>query len=84
MKEKSFVIVGGSSGIGWAILQNMSAEGACVLNLSGASRLPEELPGITHNPFDAVSDPFRQIVYLSSWTDWYTVPAVYGCGLLRG
>jgi 3-oxoacyl-[acyl-carrier protein] reductase len=58
MKGKPFVVVGGSSGIGWAILKRMSAEGAHVLNLSRAGRLPEALPGVTHIRFDALSDPF--------------------------
>lgn len=58
MKGKTFVVIGGSSGIGWAILQRLSADGAEVLHFSRAENLPTALPGVRHRPFDAVSDPF--------------------------
>jgi NAD(P)-dependent dehydrogenase (short-subunit alcohol dehydrogenase family) len=49
MKGKSFIVVGGSSGIGWGILQRMSAEGAHALNLSRARQAAGSFAGC--NPY---------------------------------
>ena len=58
MEGKTFVVIGGSSGIGWAILHRLSSGGAEVSHFSRTENLPAELPGVRHRPFDAVSDLF--------------------------
>jgi NAD(P)-dependent dehydrogenase (short-subunit alcohol dehydrogenase family) len=58
MNGKSVAVVGGSSGIGRAILERLGAEGATVLHFSRSEALAEAPSGVHHHRFDAVSDPF--------------------------
>jgi NAD(P)-dependent dehydrogenase (short-subunit alcohol dehydrogenase family) len=58
MKGKTIVLVGGSSGIGRALLHRLSADGAELLHLSRAPSLEGAPAGVRHHRFDAVADPF--------------------------
>ncbi|WP_373500616.1 SDR family NAD(P)-dependent oxidoreductase [Desulfococcus sp.] len=58
MNGKTVVVVGGSAGIGWAVLERLSGEGAQVLHFSRSEGLRSELAGVRHRTFDAVRDPF--------------------------
>ncbi|WP_319547942.1 SDR family oxidoreductase [Desulfogranum marinum] len=58
MKKKSYVVVGGSSGIGWSLLQQLSAAGAQVYHYSRSASLPADIAGVKHHPYDVCSDLF--------------------------
>jgi NAD(P)-dependent dehydrogenase (short-subunit alcohol dehydrogenase family) len=58
MKGKTIVLVGGSSGIGRAVLKQLTGEGAEVLHFSRSKALPQVPAGVSHTVFDAVSDEF--------------------------
>lgn len=55
---KHFVIIGGSSGIGLAISRNLAEKGHQVIVGSRTAGALEEVPAVTHVPFDATADPF--------------------------
>ena len=46
MNKKSYAVVGGSSGIGWSLLQQLSAAGAQVYHYSRAASLPTDIVGV--------------------------------------
>ncbi|MEL7498778.1 MAG: SDR family oxidoreductase [Planctomycetota bacterium] len=54
--SKQFVIVGGSKGIGFAIVQRLLSEGNQVTVLSRTAEALESLDGVTHIPWDASSE----------------------------
>jgi len=58
MKGKTIVVVGGSSGIGRALVERISGEGAGVLHYSRSREVPKLPAGVSHHRFDAVADPF--------------------------
>lgn len=58
MSKKAYVVIGGSSGIGWALLQRLSESGAEILHLSRSASLSKELPGVHHVRFDALNGVF--------------------------
>lgn len=84
MSKKTIVVIGGTSGIGSAILERLSDEGAGVLHLSRSETLPAELPGVRHLHFDAVSGEFPRKRCPNDWTASYIVPAASGCDLFPG
>ena len=58
MEPNTIVVVGGSSGIGKAILKRLSQNGTDVISFSRTANLPEAPPGVAHHAFDAVAEPF--------------------------
>lgn len=56
MSQKSFVIVGGSKGIGLDITKRLSGRGHQVLVLSRTGESLTAIPGVTHHPFDVTTD----------------------------
>jgi 3-oxoacyl-[acyl-carrier protein] reductase len=58
MKDKTIVVVGGSTGIGGSLLALLSEAGADVRHFSRSAKLPRELAGVRHASVDAVTDPF--------------------------
>lgn len=56
MSEETYVIVGGSNGIGLGIVQRLSREGKKVLVLSRTSEHLSELDGVTHQTIDVSTD----------------------------
>ena len=56
MTAKEFVIVGGSRGMGSALVKKLAAEGHRVLVLSRTAGAIAELENVTHVPFDATKD----------------------------
>ena len=56
MSAKEFVIVGGSKGMGSAIVKKLAAEGHRVLVLSRTAGAIAGLENVTHIPFDATKD----------------------------
>ena len=57
-EEKKFIVVGGSSGIGFALCRKLVSEGHQVTAYSRSRGALEALPEIRHIPFDATQDPF--------------------------
>lgn len=55
---KNFVVVGGSSGIGFELTRRLSDEGHQVSVFSRSSGQMTELPGVRHIAFDATQDEF--------------------------
>ena len=58
MKGKRVVVVGGSSGIGSAVLGRLCSEGADIYHFSRAAHLDGAPPGVAHHAFDAAEGPF--------------------------
>lgn len=58
MKEKSFVVVGGSTGIGWSLLKQLSVVGAQVYHYSRSVSLPADMVGVRHHTYNVCNDPF--------------------------
>lgn len=56
MSKKSFVVVGGSKGIGLGITKELSSRGHDVLVLSRTSEGLAELSGVRHQGFDVTTD----------------------------
>lgn len=56
MKKKTYVIVGGSSGIGLEMTRRLSAEGHQVVVASRTADKLEGLAGVTHIPLDITAD----------------------------
>ena len=78
MKGKTIVLVGGSSGIGQAVLNRLSGEGAKVLHFSRTEASPQALAGVSHTVFDAVADEFP-----ASWITGQVIGADGGMGTIR-
>jgi NAD(P)-dependent dehydrogenase (short-subunit alcohol dehydrogenase family) len=57
-EPKNFVVVGGSSGIGFELTRRLIDDGHRVSVLSRSPGQLTELPGIRHVPFDATQDEF--------------------------
>ena len=57
-KTKNFMVVGGSSGIGFALTRRLVDDGHQVTVLSRAPGRLTELKGFRHIPFDATADDF--------------------------
>ena len=58
MNGKTIAVVGGSSGIGHALVQRITSEGAEVHHYSRTREVSQMPAGVRHHPFDAVADPF--------------------------
>lgn len=58
MNKKNYVVVGGSSGIGWSLLQQLSAVGAQVYHYSRSVTLPADIAGVKHHIYDACNGAF--------------------------
>jgi 3-oxoacyl-[acyl-carrier protein] reductase len=56
MNEKQFLVVGGSKGIGFGLVQRLVSSGNQVTVLSRSASNLEGLPNINHVPFDASQD----------------------------
>ncbi|MFK7766919.1 MAG: SDR family NAD(P)-dependent oxidoreductase [Mariniblastus sp.] len=56
MSEETYVVVGGSTGIGLGIVQRLSSEGKQVLVLSRTAEHLAGLAGVSHQPIDVSSD----------------------------
>lgn len=59
MQNKHYLVVGGTSGIGLAIVKQLSAAGAAVFVISRNDRNLEGIPGITHISGDVTQDDFK-------------------------
>ena len=64
--SKYFLVVGGTSGIGLQLVRNLSSKGHQVSVVSRATHFPEDLPGVSHQQYDVLSDapltlPFDQL-----------------------
>lgn len=58
MKNKNYVIVGGSSGIGLSLVKQLVSEGANVTVISRTSENLQNMTSIRHIPLDVVADEF--------------------------
>lgn len=56
--DNNYVVVGGTSGIGSAVLKRLVESGSRVVNLSRKPEAAPSLPGVTSVAWDALSDPF--------------------------
>ncbi|MGB5986376.1 MAG: SDR family oxidoreductase [Desulfobacterales bacterium] len=56
--QKKYIVVGGSSGIGFALSRKLAADGHQVIVFSRSLGALEALPEITHVPCDVLRDPF--------------------------
>ena len=57
MDQKDYVIIGGSSGIGWEMTRQLAAEGHNVIVGSRTSEKMTGITGVTHIPLDVTTDP---------------------------
>jgi NAD(P)-dependent dehydrogenase (short-subunit alcohol dehydrogenase family) len=57
-EPKNFVVVGGSSGIGFELTRRLADDGHNVVVLSRSPDRLTELPGVSHVAFDATQDEF--------------------------
>jgi NAD(P)-dependent dehydrogenase (short-subunit alcohol dehydrogenase family) len=58
MSEKNYVVVGGSHGIGLAIVHRLLARGGSVTVFSRTSDQLDSVTGVTHVPLDVTADAF--------------------------
>jgi NAD(P)-dependent dehydrogenase (short-subunit alcohol dehydrogenase family) len=59
MSERTYLVVGGSSGIGLEIVRRLTARGDAVIAVSRNAGLLSSLPNLTHIPADVVGDDGR-------------------------
>jgi len=57
MDQKHYVIIGGSSGIGWEMTRQLAAQGHNVIVGSRTSEKMTGITGVTHIPLDVTTDP---------------------------
>jgi 3-oxoacyl-[acyl-carrier protein] reductase len=57
MDQKDYVIIGGSSGIGWEMTRQLAAQGHNVIVGSRTSEKMTGITGVTHIPLDVTTDP---------------------------
>lgn len=58
MTDARVAVVGATSGIGLALVRELSGQGARVFSFSRAAQFPEALPGVRHTAFDATAAEF--------------------------
>ncbi|GAA4823392.1 SDR family oxidoreductase [Algivirga pacifica] len=58
LKDKNYVVIGGSSGIGAALIKLLKADGGEVFNFS---RSNPDIEGITHHSYDVQEDDFSSL-----------------------
>ncbi|HOY04232.1 MAG TPA: SDR family oxidoreductase [Saprospiraceae bacterium] len=55
---KTYLLIGGSHGIGLALVQKLTAQGHQVIVLSRTPGVLQDLPNVTHHTFDVLHDNF--------------------------
>lgn len=56
MSDSPYVIIGGSHGIGLGLVQRLAGRGHEVLVFSRTNEALQAIPGVTHHPFDVLSE----------------------------
>ncbi len=57
MDQKHYVVIGGSSGIGWEVTRQLAAQGHHVVVGSRTSEALAGITGVTHMPLNVTTDP---------------------------
>ena len=80
MDAKSFVVVGGTSGIGLEITRRLAAKDYPVVVISRSADSVADLPGVTHLSVDVTRDAHRcGQVCRTEFRGWLTARVLFGC-----
>lgn len=80
MGSKSFVVVGGTSGIGLEITRRMAAKAYSVVAISRSAGSVAKLPGVTHLPVDVTGRRLMRVTFRTGFKVWLTVRVPFDCG----